>query len=117
MKKFLLALLLVVFTVGMALTASAATQNFDLYNMTGKIMVSLYIGPSGGNSWRSEDELGDFALDHGAAVAIEFDPWDVARYWDIFVEFNDGSALEYDHFDLFSISKITLKKGGVAVCE
>ena len=26
----------------------------------------------------------------------------------------DGSAAEYDHFDLFTISEITLNKGGLA---
>ena len=113
MKKFAFALLLVFVAAGAAL-AAGPTQDFTLNNNTGKTMVSLYVGPSGGNTWKSEDELGNYALAHGASVAVSFEPWDVARYWDIFVEFEDGTAAEYDHFDLFSISEITLHKNGTA---
>ncbi len=118
MKKFALALLLVVLAAGAAgANDYGPTQDFVLHNMTGKTMVSMYVGPSGGSTWRSEDELGNYALAHGASVEINFEPWDYARYWDIFVEFEDGSGAEYDHFDLFTISEITLNKGGLATCK
>ncbi|MBQ9566130.1 MAG: hypothetical protein IJU98_11145 [Synergistaceae bacterium] len=116
MKKFAFALLLVLAAVSAA-SAAIPAQDFTLYNETGKTMVSLYVGPSGGRTWKAEDELGNYALASGAAVEVNFEPWDVARYWDIFVEFEDGTAWEYEHFDLFTISEITLHKGGVATSK
>lgn len=117
MKKFVFALLVVFVAAGAALADYGPTQNFELVNNTGKTMVSLYIGPSGGRTWRSENELDGYAIASGASVAVEFEPWDQARYWDLYVTFEDGTAWEYDHFDLFSISRITLNKGGMATSE
>ncbi|MBQ7578104.1 MAG: hypothetical protein IJT21_07565 [Synergistaceae bacterium] len=94
--------------------AARLTQNFTLNNETGETMVVLQIGPAGTGRWRNEDELDEFTIASGASVAVTFEPWEDAQYWDIRAYFEDGTYGEWHNFDLFSISEITLNKNGVA---
>lgn len=113
MRKLIFAVLLVAFMVGIS---SAGQQDFILYNDSGRTIHRIFVGPSYNDDWHDEDEFsgGGLPLWDGDSTELNFkQPNDRGiRYWDLRVDFADGSKWEWHELDLLRIYTITIDSDG-----
>ena len=109
---FAIALLLVLI---MASCALAGPQDFVLVNNTGVDIHAVHIAPSASDNW-GDDILGDQILENGQILTVTFAA-QKAELWDIRVADEDGDTLDFQEFNLFEISKVTLNNNGEATYE
>jgi len=107
--------LLVVLTAGIFYLPGASTlevsaqagRDFLLVNKTGIEIYALYVTPHNSNNW-GEDILGADTLAANEDLEIVFNRKEKAKLWDLRIEDEDGNFIEWDNFNLLTISKITL---------
>ncbi len=106
-------MLVVLFVVG-AFCLSATTearaqgaQDFTVVNKTGVEINALYVTPHDAQDW-GEDILGADTLPVNQELDITFAPKERAKLWDLRIEDEDGSFIEWDSLNLLTISKVTL---------
>ncbi len=116
MKKRLILGIVFLLLLGFSSVAFAGAQDFTLINQTGSDIHYVFIAPHTSNDWGS-DVMGRDVLPNGGAVDILFSPGEKATYWDIRVEYMDGTYQEWENFNLKQIHKITIKKNGDAFYE
>ena len=122
MKKMILSLTVTMFMAGLfcfsAITTEAknlnsfapffpGAQDFELVNNTGVEIYALYVTPHNAKEW-GDDILGVDTLPAGESVDITFAPKEKVKYWDLRVEDKDGNFIEWDSFDLKTISTVKL---------
>ena len=112
-KAFILSLIMAVSITGVAM---AGSQDFVLRNNTGHDILVVNVSPSASNDWE-EDIMGHDVLLNGEAVTVTFGKGDKTRYWDIRVEFVDGSEMSWTGIDLLSVGRISLMGDGSAYLD
>lgn len=115
MKKIIF-ILGMLFSLALSSILFAGTQDFILINKTGIDIHSVYIAPSEADDW-GDDVMEADILAAGESVEIVFSSAEDADVWDIRVEDGSGEALEWQGFDLNTISKIVLMENGEAQYE
>ena len=111
-KAFILSLIMAVSITGVAM---AGAQDFVLVNNTGHDILVVNVSASSTNNWE-EDILGHDVLMNGEAVSVGFGSGS-ERYWDIRVEFTDGSEMSWSGIDLLSVSRVSLMGDGTAYLD
>jgi hypothetical protein len=97
-------------TPAAATSPAAATegkQDFTLINKTGVEIHKVLISPHDVNEW-GEDILGQDTLADGQSVDIKFHRSEKAAMWDLRVEDQKGTGIEWESLNLLEISKVTL---------
>ena len=84
------------------------SQDFTVVNDTGIEVYSLYVSPTGEDSW-GDDILTTDTLPSGSSTDIVFDSEVNDQYWDLMIADSAGTTVEWSKIDLFSVSEITLK--------
>lgn len=84
------------------------SQDFTVVNETGIEVYSLYVSPTGEDSW-GDDILTTDTLPTGSSTDIVFDSEVDDQYWDLMIADSAGTTVEWSKIDLFSVSEITLK--------
>jgi hypothetical protein len=92
-------------------TGFAGDQDFTVVNKTGVEIHALYVSPADKKDW-GKDILGQETLADGASAEIEFDPQEEAEKWDLRIEDEEGTSIEWSDLDLTEISKVTLNLAG-----
>ena len=87
---------------------AAYSQDFTVVNDTGIEVYSLYVSPTGEDSW-GDDILTTDTLPSGSSTDIVFDSEVNDQYWDLMIADSAGTTVEWSKIDLFSVSEITLK--------
>lgn len=107
--KNLLAILFVfgAFAVSAQRASAQAAQDFTLVNKTGVEIYALYVTPHSANKW-GEDILGIDTLAANEVADISFSPRERAKFWDLRVEDEEGTYIEWERLNLLEISKVTL---------
>ncbi|CAN5422488.1 hypothetical protein BH10ACI1_BH10ACI1_08390 [soil metagenome] len=84
--------------------------DFTIVNKTGYAIKELSIGATGTGDWAKEDEvLKGRTFADGTTMDIKFNPRAKAEFWDIKVEWADGSkGVEWLKLNLTEIEKLTL---------
>ena len=116
MRKLSILGIMLLLLVSFSAVASAGSQDFTLVNQTGSDIHYVFVSPHSSSDWGS-DVMGKDALINGDSVNITFRPGTRSANWDIRVEYSDGSAEEWENFNLNTISQITLKRNGNAVYQ
>lgn len=88
--------------------ATVYSQDFTIVNETGIEIYSVYVSPTGEQSW-GDDILTTDTLPTGSSTDIVFDTEVQEQYWDLMVADSAGATVEWSNIDLFSVSEITLK--------
>ena len=88
--------------------ATVYSQDFTIVNETGIEIYSVYVSPTGEQSW-GDDILTTDTLPTGSSTDIVFDTEVEEQYWDLMVADSAGATVEWSNIDLFSVSEITLK--------
>ena len=118
MKKFLCGLLLALLVVSSVSVAFAGRQDFTLKNETGKTIISFWVSPAKDNKWDAEvDKVTPWKdLLTGESCNVTFNPNKNKNEedWDIRADFEDGTSIEWNDFDLFKTYTITLRSDGTA---
>ena len=95
-----------------ALGASPAygtDQDFTLHNHTERTIKSLYVSPTGADSW-SDDILGQDILDDHTDLTVRFDRSASQCDWDVRVDFEDGSSEQVSDVDFCSVTDVTFTR-------
>ena len=104
-------LLLLVITLGVVAYAAHAENpalDFTLVNKTGYTIDALFISPTASDEW-GEDVLGQDTLDNGQRCKITFHHKETAQFWDMRVNWSDGSEPDVWHkVDLTKYHTITI---------
>ncbi|MBQ6774583.1 MAG: hypothetical protein IJP48_11070 [Synergistaceae bacterium] len=110
-RRFILAALLLVLTAG---SAWAGAQNFKLYNYSGKTIVAVYIMPSWQPYYKESDKFtgGGLPLRHGESTNINFTNNSDDQFWDMRVEYSNGTHESWNELDLFRIYNISIDRKG-----
>ena len=88
-------------------SAWALNLDFTLKNTTGRVITGLYVSPHSSDKW-GPDVLEDY-VDNGGSVDVVFARTANARYWDIKVEYNDGTSITFTSgYNLSSIYFVRL---------
>ena len=87
--------------------SAQADQDFLLVNKTGIEIYALYVTPHNSDDW-GDDILGADTLAANADIEIVFHRKEKAKLWDLRIEDEDGSFIEWENFNLLKISKVTL---------
>ena len=108
-KKHLLAVVLTVGILGLAAfsTKAQGQQDFTVVNKTGVEIYALYVTPHNAKDW-GDDILGVDTLAADGSLEIVFSRKEKAKYWDLRVEDEEGSFIEWESLNLLEISKVTL---------
>ena len=93
--------------LALALTSFAGDQDFRLVNRTGFTIYSVYVSPSGEDSWQ-EDVLQDDTLASGSALKIRFSKAETTEFWDLRIKSQGGDKYSFYHIDLLKVSSIVL---------
>lgn len=96
-----------IFAISAQQIAAQSAQDFTLINKTGVEIYALYVTPHNADEW-GEDILGKDTLANGEILDISFSRSEKAKYWDLRVEDEDGSFIEWENLNLLEISKVTL---------
>lgn len=117
LRKTLLAAL-IIFAASSA--ALAAPADVKILNETGKNIARIYLSTIALDEWIEQPELAGEILRDGEAIDIHVDagkfrPNPIVRYFDIRADYDDGSDEIWGGVDIFSVSEITLRRGGHAV--
>lgn len=120
MKRFLMSftgMLMLVLVFGFSAISSRAVepsksmltggQDFILHNNTNVEIYALYVTPHDADDW-GDDILGVDTLPPGESVEIKFSRKETAKYWDLRVEDEEGSYIEWDSLNLLKISSVKL---------
>lgn len=118
MTNLFVALILVGFICFPVITTEAKTvdrnvkvtfgdQDFLLINSTGVEIYALYVTPHNSKEW-GEDILGVDTLLDDSEILINFPRKTKAAYWDLRIEDEEGSYLEWDNLNLLKISTVEL---------
>jgi len=109
MLKNLLAVLFVfgVLAIAAKEVSAQAAQDFTLVNKTGVEIYALYVTPHNADDW-GDDILGVDTLAANRTADITFSRREKAKLWDLRVEDEEGSFIEWDSLNLLEISKVTL---------
>lgn len=106
-KKRIAGLLFIVGMLAVTVKAWAGTQDFDCVNKTGVDIHHVYVSPTAKDDW-GEDILGEDVLVNGQTVSISFPDAERAAAWDLRVEDEEGSSIEWKNLKLNDISQLTL---------
>jgi hypothetical protein len=87
--------------------AAQGAQDFILVNKTGVEIYALYVTPHNADDW-GDDILGVDTLPPGESVEIKFSRKERVKLWDLRVEDEEGSFIEWENLNLIKISKVTL---------
>ena len=79
------------------------SQDFTVVNDTGIEVYSLYVSPTGEDSW-GDDILTTDTLPSGSSTDIVFDSEVNDQYWDLMIADSAGTTVEWSKIDLFSVS-------------
>jgi hypothetical protein len=115
MKKSMRKILLFLLTIGafyfpeVAATEvlAQAEQDFTVINKTGADIHALYVTPHNAKEW-GDDILGIDTLPVNESAAITFSRKEKAKLWDLRVENAAGGFIEWENFNLFEITTVTL---------
>lgn len=92
-------------------------QDFTLINSTGVEIHALYVTPHSSKKW-GEDILGVDTLLDEEDVLITFPAKTRSKFWDLRVEDEEGSFIEWDNLNLMTISTVELfYKNGKATAD
>ena len=87
--------------------SAQAMQDFTLVNKTGVEIYALYVTPHNADDW-GEDILGVDTLASNELADISFSPRERAKLWDLRVEDEEGTYIEWERLNLLEISQVTL---------
>lgn len=87
--------------------SAQAMQDFTLVNKTGVEIYGLYVTPHNADDW-GEDILGVDTLASNELADISFSPRERAKLWDLRVEDEEGTYIEWERLNLLEISQVTL---------
>ena len=111
MRKMHVAILAAATMLSLTVTSAFAEgkQDFELHNDTGVKIHKVFISPTTTDKWE-ENVLGEdgFELAPDTSVKIEFDENEEADEWDLKVEDDAGTSLEWKGLKLKEITDITL---------
>lgn len=85
----------------------AGDQDFVLVNNTNVEIYALYVTPHSAAEW-GDDILGVDTLPPGEEVLITFARNEKYKFWDLRVEDEDGSYIEWSKLNLLKISQVKL---------
>lgn len=90
---------------------------FELLNSTGFSLYGVYISESIDDEW-SDNLLADELLEDGDSCDITFETSSRKRWWDIMVMDGEDNEYIFEHLDLGSGRKVTLRcEDGAALVE
>jgi len=93
--------------VNQTFNVTLGDQDFMLVNSTGVEIHALYVTPHSSKKW-GEDILGVDTLMNTEDVLITFPNKSKAQYWDLRVEDEEGSFIEWNNLNLLKISRVEL---------
>lgn len=111
MKRAILVLLGVVFSVTAGSAATGPVLDFTLVNKTGLMIREVYVSPTSNDQW-GEDVMGRDVLDDDESVKIRFSRRETECIWDLKVVDEDDDAVVWKKLNLCEASQITLKYEG-----
>lgn len=82
--------------------------DFTLVNQTGRDIHYLYVAPNQSDDW-GDDLLGENILINRDQIDIRFSPKSTAAFWDLQVEYEDGSSSNWEGLDLGKINVLTIR--------
>lgn len=91
--------------------------NFTIVNNSGKTIDKIYLSPSHYSDWAPEDGMTHYPLHHGEYLDVDFPDrcnYYVQPYYDLRVEYRDGSYDEWTELDLYKINKMGIESVGEA---
>lgn len=89
------------------LMVTAGDQDFLLINSTGVEIYALYVAPHSSDNWE-EDILGADTLFDGEELLINFPNKTKSKYWDLRIEDEEGTYIEWENLNLMKISTVEL---------
>lgn len=93
--------------VNQMVNVTVGDQDFLLINSTEVEIYALYVTPHNANDW-GEDILGVDTLYHDEDLLINFPSKTKSKFWDLRVEDEDGTYIEWDNLNLLKISSVEL---------
>lgn len=100
-------LLLSVTAIASASYAQKGSSTFTVLNKTGVVITALYATPHNSDNW-GEDILGADVLASNDELGIVFSRKETASLWDLRVENDEGSYIEWENINLREISSVSL---------
>lgn len=95
---------------GVSVTETAAQSNsrtITVINKTGVVISALYVTPHNSDDW-GEDILGADVLANNDELGIVFSRKETSKLWDLRIEDDEGSFIEWENLNLREISSVTL---------
>ena len=111
-KVLLIVILAVSIITGGVLTSTAHARDLRIDNYSGMAVTGIYVSQDGRRSW-GYNNLGGKSLPHGGTWTIRQIPVSSSsRYWDVRIDFSDGTYYRWWGKDLSSYSRMSVYKRG-----